>query len=403
MLTLWFICLLLVLFALALILWPLLRPGKTSYLTEEALQIKLYQERRDALISELASGTIDETEFKLATAELDSALLQEFPSSSPKQASYQHNYLLITFLAILFPALIFLFYWHWGHSQALSAYYAQQRQAKIVQTEIKQLGTPAHVIAVLKQRLEQNPDSAHGWYLLGRLYLGQQQLQLAVTALARANQLKPDDRQIMLSYAESLYLANQGVLPTQGLFLTEKILQQNHNDINAMGLLALSNYHQKNYPAAISWWQKIATQLPPGSEDSKMLSALIAKVELEEDPAKKPIELQVHVMLAPSLLSKTSPQETVFIYATGVDGAGIPLAVVRYQVKDLPLTVTLSQADAMLPTATLATAKEVVLSARIAKSGQPLPQAGDLLGQSLVVDVHQVKKTTFITINRQIK
>ncbi len=399
MVMLWFACTLLVLIALALVLWPLFQPTKKSYFTEEALQIKLYKERRATLEQELASTAIDETEFKLATAELDFALLQELPSSSPKPQAYHRDYRLIVLIAILFPITSFLLYWHWGHSQALSAFYAQQRQEKLVQTEIKKLGTPDHVINVLKQHLQQDPNSARGWYLLGRLYLEQQQFQPAIDALARANHLKPNDPKIMLSYAESLYTTNQGILPVTGSNLVHKLLQRNPNDINVMGLLALSDYHQKNYQAAIAWWQKIAMQLPPGSDDSKMLAALIAKVQLQQDPNQKPVELQVHVTLAPSLISKVSPQDVVFVYATGIGGSKIPLAVVRYKVEDLPLTLTLDQADAMLPTATLANAKQVVIYARISKSRQPLPQTGDLIGESQVINVREPPKIISIMIN----
>jgi cytochrome c-type biogenesis protein CcmH len=88
----------------------------------------------------------------------------------------------------------------------------------------------------------------------------------------------------------------------------------------------------------------------------------------------------VQVSLAPELQTAVAPTDTLFIYAQAVSGPKMPLAIVRKQVADLPLTVTLTDAQAMMPNMKLSNFAEVKLLARISKSGNAMAQPGDLIG-----------------------
>ena len=65
----------------------------------------------------------------------------------------------------------------------------------------------------------------------------------------------------------------------------------------------------------------------------------------------------------------------------------MPLAMLRKQVRDLPLQFRLDDSLAMSPAARLSGASTVIVGARISKSGQAMPQPGDLSGQSAAVAV----------------
>jgi cytochrome c-type biogenesis protein CcmH len=88
--------------------------------------------------------------------------------------------------------------------------------------------------------------------------------------------------------------------------------------------------------------------------------------------------LSVEVALDPELLDKTSPQDTVFIYAKASSGPPMPLAVARKRVAELPVRVELTDAMAMMPQMRLSNFPHVKVGARISKSGQAIPQSGDL-------------------------
>ena len=98
--------------------------------------------------------------------------------------------------------------------------------------------------------------------------------------------------------------------------------------------------------------------------------------------------MQARITLAPALAAKVSPDDVVFVFARALDGGPkAPLAIQRLQVKNLPLDITLDDSMAMSPAMSLSTQKQVVVGARISKSGSAMAQPGDLQGLSPTVDV----------------
>jgi len=91
------------------------------------------------------------------------------------------------------------------------------------------------------------------------------------------------------------------------------------------------------------------------------------------------------VTLSKALTGKVSPDDTVFIFAKAAQGPKMPLAILRKQVKDLPVAFSLSDDMAMSPQMKLSGFTDVIVSARVSKSGQAMPQPGDWQGQSTPV------------------
>ena len=91
------------------------------------------------------------------------------------------------------------------------------------------------------------------------------------------------------------------------------------------------------------------------------------------------------VSLDPALKGKVSPGDTVFVLARPAGGPKMPLAVIRTTVDKLPYAFTLDDSMAMAPNAKLSGQAEVTVVARISKSGNPLPQKGDIEGASAPV------------------
>jgi cytochrome c-type biogenesis protein CcmH len=83
------------------------------------------------------------------------------------------------------------------------------------------------------------------------------------------------------------------------------------------------------------------------------------------------------VTLGAATQGKVSPDDTVFIFARAPTGSRMPLAILRKKVSELPLDFKLDDSLAMSPAANLSSAPEVVVGARISKSGSAVPQPGD--------------------------
>jgi cytochrome c-type biogenesis protein CcmH len=91
------------------------------------------------------------------------------------------------------------------------------------------------------------------------------------------------------------------------------------------------------------------------------------------------------VRLSAALAQKAAPDDAVFIYARAAEGSRMPLAILRHQVKDLPLSFRLDDSMAMSPAAKMSLFPKLIISARVSKSGQAAPAAGDLTGESAPV------------------
>ena len=107
------------------------------------------------------------------------------------------------------------------------------------------------------------------------------------------------------------------------------------------------------------------------------------------------------VRLSPALAAQAKPDDVVFIFARPAEGGRMPLAILRHQVKDLPVNFRLDDSMAMSPAMKLSQFAKVVVSARVSKSGQAAPGPGDLSGQTapvanqaqgLVIEINEVVK-----------
>jgi cytochrome c-type biogenesis protein CcmH len=82
------------------------------------------------------------------------------------------------------------------------------------------------------------------------------------------------------------------------------------------------------------------------------------------------------------LANKLDKNATVFVFARATQGMPMPLAIVRITAKELPYSYHLDDSTAIMPGNKLSLAKEVVVVARVSKTGDAKPQAGDMQGVS---------------------
>jgi cytochrome c-type biogenesis protein CcmH len=78
----------------------------------------------------------------------------------------------------------------------------------------------------------------------------------------------------------------------------------------------------------------------------------------------------------------------------------MPLAVKRLRVSDLPVEVTLSDTDAMMPEMKLSAFDLVVVGARISKTGNPVAQPGDLFVEVTGIDSRNPPQDLLLSINQ---
>lgn len=298
---------------------------------------------------------------------------------------------IVILCALGLPLFAFSLYLKWGQSNELAKQYEQQEKLTKLR---KELGSPQEVIDKLKQQLERSPNSAEGWYLLAKLYFSQQQFNDAANAYARLNQLKPNDTDVLVQYAQALYFANEHRMTAQITRLLHQVLKQDPEQTLAINLLAIDAYQHQAYQQAIGYWQKLLNQYPPNSDEYQSISTAIDNAQKALQQATKPassktIKLAIDVNIALSLQTLAAPNDIVFIYARDADGSAMPLAITRIQASELPKRIILSQLMAMNPAKTLTDAKRIIVIARISKSGNAMPIKGDLQGASKTLAIEE--------------
>ena len=278
----------------------------------------------------------------------------------------------------------------------------------------------------LAERMKSQPDDPEGWTMLGRSYLVLEQPREAQAAFERARALRPQDPSVLADLADAIALNQGRVLAGEPARLVAAALALEPDHRKALALAGSAAFEARDYATAARHWGRIvalepadsplAAQARAGVEEARQLGAA-APAQKGTSPATAAAppaspgtarpgaapdagaeagtraaagagaSVSGTVVLAPALKDQARAQDTVFVVARAAEGPRMPLAVVRAQVKDLPLSFTLDDRQAMAPGAGLSSATRVVVTARVSRSGQAAPQPGDLEGQTTPVPV----------------
>jgi len=420
--------------AFLIVLPPLWRKHSIELADQDQRNIAIARQRLAELKEQLQAGALSQELYNEQLAELELALsddldIQSQVKTSPTgrrrgalagaEASQSSGRWMATILIFAIPLMAGSFYLALGNYQLLSQ--ADQPVATNQATpEIEQI---RNMVGGLAERLKEQPDDALGWTMLGRSYKYLQQYPKAVEAFDHAYKLMGDKPEIMLLYADALAYANNEQMAGKPAELVFKALAMEPNNVNGLWLGGMAKAQTGDFAGAMDLWKKLEAQLPAGSDAQKEIQGLLVKLATQVPegaaqaaetgsagaqpaetflPSAAVVSIDVQVSLAPELQKFVGPNDTVFIYAQALSGPKMPLAIVKKQVSELPLTVNLTDAMAMMPNMKLSNFEQVKLLARVSKSGDAMQQPGDLIGTIEQVSLTD-KAPHKIVINSQVK
>lgn len=387
--------------AVICIVLPLLRrrPGDGALGISET-NLTILRDQQDELRRDLGSGTISRVQYASARVELERRALEEASAGTRGIGAEQRGGPgLAVALGLLIPVAALSMYLWIGEPAGLRS------EAKSAGEPVSPVEVEA-MVAQLATRMEKNPDDPRGWVLLARSYYVMQRMPEAAAAYAKAAERITDDPDLYADYADALAMSQGRNLAGKPMELVSRALKINPSQPKALAMAGTEAFDRKDYPAAIAYWERLLPMLPPGSEMSKSIVEGIAEArelggtkalpksagtaKADSKPGQKstaPGSVTGRVTLSPGLAAKADPQDTLFIVARAVDGPRIPLAVLRRRVVDLPADFTLDDTQAMSPELKLSGFSDVVLTARVSKSGNAISRSGDLQGMSMPVKV----------------
>ncbi len=395
----WVIVVLLIVAALLFIIPPLFQGEEESITADrvkrDELSIAVFKDQVAELERDLNSGTLSQEQFELAKQDIERELLestqaeQAMQSGGDEIASAMAAKASAWVIIIALPILTITFYKSFGGGpEAFDPSLIQQQ----VNAESHQGSDVEEMIATLTQRLEANPDDAEGWAMLGRSYYFVQQYDTSAKAYGNAiAKLSVESADLYADYADAKALANNRSLQGKPMEAVVRAIQIDPNHTKSLWLAGTGAYQAKDWQKTKQYWEHLLTLMPQGSENAQMIEANLREVyqfmgqaapQQGATNAASGMAVSGTVELDPAVSAHVSPDDVVFIFARAASGPKMPLAILRKQVRDLPMTFTLDDSMAMTPEMKMSNFPELVIGARVSQSGTAMPEAGDIEGLS---------------------
>ena len=303
--------------------------------------------------------------------------------------SRKERYISAIAVGLFVPALaaglyVTLSKWNWNESEAAMA--REQQMDELLEK--------------LKTKLAENPNDVKGWLLLGRSYGTMGRYALAVDAFQNAyDRSRGEDVEAIIGLGEALAMTDEASLTGRAGRLFEEALGKAPNHPKALWYGSIAALQAGDLRRGRDRLQLLLAQNPP-AELRSVLERQIQDLNqqlneaapgapqvaagAEGSAAASPQRsIRVAVSIAPQVREqlKSGPLP-LFILARDPAAGGPPLAVQRHSSSDLPITVELSERDAMIAARTIASVPRVQVVARLSRSGTPQAQSGDYYGEA---------------------
>ena len=404
----WIVCAVLLLVALPFVVLPLWRgAGKDNAdsndneVLRDVANLEILRDQSAELEADLRNGLLTQEAYEQGKRELQARLLDEVKTTEQPAKPRRPARALAIVLAVLLPLFSVSLYLVTGNTKALLP---QEKTdlaggaGVIIRSEAK--------LQELEEKLRQQPENPDGWFVLAQSYNEMQRFPDAVRAYEQLVKLVPDVAQLWASYADAYAMSNNQSLLGEPTRLISKALELDSNNFLALALSGSAAMERGDYAAAIAHWTKLTGLLPPDNPELPMFQNGIKQARqflamqsngngnLTQLPPGHPPQKATAdaaeaitgvISLSPDLAGKVAPTDTIFVFARAArdaQGKKMLLAVLRKQVKDLPLQFTLDDSMAMQPQAKLSGFEKIEVVARVSRSGDPIAKPGDLQGAS---------------------
>lgn len=422
-LTFWFIAWAMTILVLGLLLWPLVMRQELSEKDEGERALEVYRQQFAELEQDHKCAMLTDEQYKQSKRELDRRLLDEtepVEASPPAQWWSASSRAIVIAITVIVPTSSGLLYWTLGNPEAITLpdvpLLASQGRSDYAHQTSEGLDALSER---LKMRLEKSPNDGVGWALLARSYVEIGRHADAVLIYEKAMKLLPDDPQLLVDYADALGVLHGRKLGGKSESLIQQALKIDPNHIKALMLAGTVSFDRSDFRQAVRYWEQADAHLPADAEgyvrrellsdiaEAKRLAAgktamakTVGLADFSPMSGNQTAAISGTVRLAPRLAAKGDPLSTLFIFARAMNGPAMPVSIVRALKQELPFTFRLDDSTSPMPSRKLSDMDSVVIVARLSRSGQAMPQSGDLEGTSQPVKPGDSRVT--VVIDREI-
>ncbi|MEM0515355.1 c-type cytochrome biogenesis protein CcmI [Pseudoalteromonas sp. YIC-827] len=378
--------------ALVFVCWPFFRRFESAANPSvNAERIDIFEQRQQELADDLALGRISQTSFNESLLELKRRLMNDLAPEQQLQSRGNNRILALTGASFLL-LLSAVFYYFTGNQAQLQAWeQAMVELPELGERAVMGKGEPLDanerqaLLLGLRTRLAQDGDDAVAWLMLGRVAMTLNDYEMAMQAFDKVLAMDPENISAKVSYAQSLLIKGDDMAMNQAAKLLSQVLQKQPQNIDAISMLALIAYERKDWAEAKSAFELILLTMNEQDSRYAMVSERIKEIDarLAQAQTSEPThKVQVQVTLADEIADRIPLNAVLFVFAKAAEGPAMPLAVKRFEQFSLPMTVTLSEADAMMAQLSLQQFEQIQVIARISKDGDVAVDLGELEGKS---------------------
>lgn len=417
----WVVAGILTIGALLFILPTLLRKGNSrTGIIREAANVSIYRDQLAELEADLRSDVLSKEQYEQSKRELQQRMVQDVPegkfmASVVMTGGNRSNIATITVMVLAIPLLAVSLYLWLGNTKGLTP---QPTPEQMPMAEEAGHQNFSSVLDSLIARLREQPNDLEGWIMLGRTYAIMQRFNEAKVAYEQVLALSPESPELLVDYADIVAMTNDGSLLGKPMELVNKALSLDPKNPKALALAGTAAFEQKNFKQAAAYWEKLLVQIPPESKLAQSVKESIAEAKSlatgkgstmagmqtqtpnsQNTPpaADKSVvagagagtaavatgsTLSGTVTLSTAFAGKVSPDDTLFIFARATEGPPMPRAIAVKKVRDLPASFLLTDGMGARPDLKISNVPQLIISARITKSGKAMPESGDLQGFS---------------------
>ncbi len=428
--------------ATAMIVGPLLVKQRAvtgqQDVSRDAVNSVVFKDRLAELKLDVSTDTISQEEFEKLKIELEIGLLSDVPEKT-KETNANDGVanketprgVFATIAVVVFVPLLSLgFYYQGGYSPEVESWLQLRKEMEPVFTALMAGEKPEangsdrtvnDFVTALQRKAQENPDDANMWHMLGMGYQQMQAGEQAEQALRRAYRIEPDNSRYRLALAQLLVGMEQGKITQESESIILAVLKNDPENMQALAMLGMGEFFAERFQQSLMYWERLLVVSRKANAPQEKIDILISSIAaakkrintrsiaskgsvLSDDQkatdSGSGIQLQVTVSIDPVLQKTLNQTDALFIYAQKAQGPKMPLAAIKKQVSEFPITVMLSDKQAMTPQFRLSSAETVIVKARISTTHNAIPVSGDLLGKSKVIELatitNQSKKVSVV-------
>lgn len=372
--------------------------------TSAEQNVAIFQRRLASLEAAHERGDIDDARYQEDRLELERSLLEDTVVETRRPLkSASAGRLMVPLVMVAVVGASTFWYQQYGAEGDLTLYAIQQ--------EVRQ--HPDGSLSMFTERMEaeaeRQPNNPNVWSALFPIYRDTGQTDKAVDALERLLDIDGRIPPLLAQMAQLQFFLAERQLTPEVQALVDETLALDPRQPTVLGMLGIHAFDSGDYETAIDHWRRALANIENPETASSLRDGIrVAQERMGVVPESADAEaaqsqgIRVNVSLDAELEGSVSDDATVFITARDMDGELPPLAVIRAQVAELPMTVVLDDTAAMSADAQISQVREARLMVRVSPSGQATPQPGDLFGdlESVTVGPISDDEAAEVVINR---